>query len=89
MTTPNSLPQSAEILSEVEAFIDSLPAKRRRRTKAEVETPSVALELNHDAQVKLHKLLQQLGRARSDVIAQLITMKIYALLGMALDCGKK
>jgi hypothetical protein len=36
MTTPNSLPQPAQIIAGVEEYFDSLPAKRRRRTQAEI-----------------------------------------------------
>lgn len=99
MTTPNSLPQSAAILGDVESFFDSLPAKRRR-TRVEVcdepETenygaapePTITIEMDGAALEQLPVLLFQLGRARNDASAQFITAKIYRLLGLELDGDK-
>jgi len=79
--TANSLPQSAVVLAEVEAFIDSLPAKRsRKRAKSENNTPAdTTPTLEHAALVELHLLLWQLGRAQN------VTTKIYNMVGLTAD----
>lgn len=103
MTTPNSLPQDPTgILAEVEQFFDALPPKKQRRTSAQVQidqapeienygppaVPSITIELDADAQTELPWLLHRLGRARNDAVAQIITAKIYDLLGLELDGGE-
>jgi len=88
----SSLPQdTAAIVNEVELFFDSLPAKRRR-ARVEVcdepETENYAIdapEPDAAALREFRKLLRQLGQARSDVVAQLVELKIYTLLGLEPD----
>jgi len=101
-----SLPQDPTgILAEVESFFDALPAKKQRRTSAQVKidqapesenyspvtevTPSsITIELDADALTELPWLLHRLGRARNDAVAQIITAKIYDLLGLELEGGE-
>lgn len=103
--TTQSLPHDpTAILAGVEAFIDALPATRRRkRTQAEIyepdqrpETenyepepePTVTIELNEAALVRLPVLLAELAQTRSTAMAQLVTLKIYRLLGLELEDDK-
>ncbi len=98
-----SLPQDPTgILADVESFFDALPAKKQRRTSAQVQIdqapevenygPPVAspivIELDADALTELPWLLHRLGRARNDAVAQIITAKIYDLLGLELEGGE-
>jgi len=91
MTTPNSLPQPSTVVEAVEAFFDSLPATRRRRivtepdTTPESENYTIANEPDNAALVEFRRLLRQLGQARSDVVAEIVTVKIYRLLGLTED----
>lgn len=94
--TANSLPHPAAILADVESFFDSLPAtKRRKRTSYEPDqtpesenyTDQQATEPDRAALDEFCKLLQQLGQARSDVVAEIIIAKIYRLLDLSLDGG--
>lgn len=95
-----SLPQDpAGIIAEVELFFDSLPAKRRgRRTRAEIDAPvddsaeaenyaptDAAPEHDPAALAEFKALLRQLGKARSDVVAEIVIAKIYRLLDLAQD----
>lgn len=94
-----------DVVSAVEEYLDTLPAKRRgRRTRAEIDAPyditpetenygpepepTITIELNSDALTRLPVLLRQLSQARSDVVARVVTAKIYDLLGLELDGGK-
>lgn len=100
--TANSLPQPSELVEAVEEFIDALPPKKQRRTSAQVQidqapeienygppvAPSITIELDADAQTELPWLLHRLGRARNDAVAQIITAKIYDLLGLELEGGE-
>lgn len=99
--TNRSLPQPAELVEAVEAYISELPEKRRRkRTREEIYNPdlsfedenygpepktAIVCELDDAAQIALPKLLFQLGKARSDAMAQIITAKIYDLLGLEVE----
>lgn len=78
--------------------------RRRKRTRAEIDAdydttpevenygppvePPTIIELDADALARLPALLIQLGKARSDVVAQTITLKILDLLGLELDGGE-
>lgn len=78
--------------------------RRGRRTRAEIDAdyditpevenygpavePPIVIELDADALERLTALLFQLGRARSDVVAQVITTKILDLLDLELEDGK-
>lgn len=96
--TPNSV-SPIDVVSAVEEYIDSLPAKRRR-VRVEVcdepETenyapepePTITIELDRAALTALPTLLSQLSRARSEIAAQFITAKIYRLLGLELESRK-
>lgn len=99
MATSSVSYNPAAILGEVESFFDSLPAKRRRARvevcdEPETENyapepePTITIELDRAALEQLPVLLFQLGRARSDVVAQVVTLKIYRLLGLELDGDK-
>lgn len=75
--------------------------RRRKRTRAEINadydvTPerenydtepesTITIELNDTALTRLPVLLRQLGQARSNVVAEVVTMKILALLGLELE----
>lgn len=50
--------------------------------------PTITIELDDVARAVLPVLLGQLGEARTTATAQLITAKIYALLGLKVDDGK-
>ena len=99
--TTTSLPQdSSSIIADVEAYISELPEKRRRkRTHAEIyepdQTPEIEnyvadseLEPDSEALAEFRRLLRQLRQARSDVVAEVITAKIYKLLDLPLDGGR-
>jgi hypothetical protein len=102
MTTPNSLPQPSEVVEAVEEFFDALPPKKQRRTRSQIQidqapesenyglpvAPPIVIELDADAQTELPWLLHRLGRARNDAVAQIITAKIYDLLGVELEGGE-
>lgn len=97
MTTPNSLPHPSAVVEAVEAYIAELPEKRRRkRTHAEIYEPDQTPELenyvtdsepepDNAALVEFRQLLDQLGRAHSDVLAEVIKAKIYKLLDLSPD----
>lgn len=75
--------------------------RRTRRSRAEIYAPSdtkpelenyapsadpaIVIELDAEAQIQLPVLLFQLGRTRNDVVAQVVTAKIYDLLGLKLE----
>ncbi len=99
--TPTSLPQDpAGIIADVESFFDSLPEKRRRkRTHAEIYEPDQTPESENyvtgsepepdsEALAEFRRLLRQLRQALSDVVAEVITAKIYKLLDLPLDGGR-
>lgn len=96
MATSSVSYNPAAILSEVESYFDSLPAKRRRvrievcdEPEAEnygpAPEPTITIELDRAALTALPTLLSQLSKARSEVAAQFITAKIYRLLGLELE----
>lgn len=97
----SSLPQdTAAIVNEVELFFDSLPLTRRRRSVSEIDDapenenyitvaePLAPREPDNATLDEFRRLLRQLGQARSDVLAEVITVKIYRMLGLEPDGGK-
>lgn len=78
--------------------------RRGRRTRAEIDAPydvtpelenygpepepTITIELDADVLTQLPVLLRQLSQARSDVVARVVTAKIYDLLGLELESGK-
>lgn len=89
-----------DVVSAVEEYLDSLPAKRRgRRARAEIDAPyditpetenygpepTITIELDADALKRLPVLLWALGLARSDKAARVTILEILDLLGLELE----